>query len=83
MGLRSLRHGEGQLTFTMPVDVEYSTHTGEGLIYAQGTPPPENRSGFELGPWVPVGGEGWKTHNSNCASVRKAEDKARKMEGNA
>jgi hypothetical protein len=83
MGLRSLRHGEAQLTFAAPVDVEYITNTGEGLIYAQGTQPFENRSGFELGLWLPVGNEGWKTHNRNRASFRKTEDKARKMEGKA
>ncbi|MFY9646742.1 MAG: hypothetical protein WAK29_16295, partial [Terriglobales bacterium] len=72
MGLRSLQHGNGALTFAMPVDVEYNTNTGEGAIYAQGTPRPGDSAGFELAPWVPVGDEGWKTHNRNRAPFRKA-----------
>jgi len=73
MGLRFLRHGTGQLTFSTPVDVEYSAMTGEGAIYAQGSPVPEDRTGFDLGPWAPIGDEGWKTHNRNRASFRKAQ----------
>ena len=72
MGLRSLQHGNGALTFAMPVDVEYNTNTGEGAIYAQGTPRPGDSAGFELAPWAPVGDEGWKTHNRNRAPFRKA-----------
>ena len=83
IGLRSLRQGEGRLTFGTPVDVEYNTNTGEGSIYAQGTLLPGDSTGFELGPWAPVSDEGWKTHNKHRASFRKAADKARKMEGKA
>jgi hypothetical protein len=79
MGLRSLQQGNGQLVFDTPVDVEYSAITGEGAIYAQGTVPPGDRAGFELGPWVPVGDEGWKTHNRYRATLRKAQDKGRKV----
>jgi hypothetical protein len=71
MGLRSLRHGNFQLTFAAPVDVEYNTTSGEGTLYAQGTPKPEQRTGFEVGPWASVGDEGWKTHNTNRASFMK------------
>ena len=28
----------------------------EGAIYAQGAPRTRNSTGFELGPWLPVGG---------------------------
>jgi hypothetical protein len=83
MGLRALRHGNGQLTFAAPVDVEYSTDTGEGAIYAQATLRPEGSSGFELGPWSPVGDEGWKTHNSYRAPFSKARDKTGKIEDEA
>ncbi len=82
MGARSLRHGGKQMTFATPVDVEYSTNTEEGSIYAQGTLPPESVSGFDVGSWAAVGDEGWKTHNNYRASFM-AEDKARKMEGKA
>jgi hypothetical protein len=71
MGLRSLRHGNFQLTFAAPVDVEYNTTSGEGTLYAQGAPKPEQRTGFEVGPWASVGDEGWKTHNTNRASFMK------------
>jgi hypothetical protein len=85
MGLRSLQHGDEQLTFDTPVDVEYSTITGEGSIYAQGTPPPGVCVGFEVAPWVEVGDAGWKTHNRNRAPFRKAQDKdkAGKVRGEA
>jgi hypothetical protein len=79
MGLRSLQHGKGQLIFSAPVDVEYSTIAEEGAFYAQGTPRPEDNTGFELGPWLPVGDKSWKTHNSNRASFSKADDKGRKV----
>ena len=78
VGLRSLQHEKGHLTFATPVDVEYSTIAGAGAIYTQGAPRPEDSTGFELGPWLPVGDEGWKTHNSNRASFRKADGKGRK-----
>jgi len=71
VGLRSLRHGGGQLSFAAPVDVEYSTSAGTGTVYAQGRLRPERESGFELGTWGPVGDEGWKTHNPNRASFTK------------
>lgn len=83
MGLRSLWHGNGQLTFAAPVEVEYSADSGEGTIYAQGTRQPENRRGFELGPWTPAGDESWKTHNRNRASFRKAQKKSGKNEDEA
>jgi hypothetical protein len=72
MGLRYLHHGNAQLTFAAPVDVEYNTISGEGTIYAQGTFRPEDNTGFELGAWSPVGDEGWKTHNKNRAPFRKS-----------
>jgi hypothetical protein len=79
MGLRSLHYGDGLLMFAAPVDVEYRTIAGEGAIYAQGTLVPEEGCGFELSPWVPVGDDGWKTHNTHRASFRKAEGKGRKV----
>ena len=83
IGSRSLQHGQARMVFAVPVDLEYSTATGEGTIYAQGTLSPEDRTGFELGPWVPVGDEGWKTHNKNRAPFRNAQDKAGKVKGKA
>jgi len=83
IGSRTLQHGNAQLTFAAPVDVEYSTITGEGTIYAQGTFQPKDSTGFELGPWAPVGDEGWKTHNNNRAPFWKAQDKAEKVGDNA
>lgn len=71
MGLRSLQHGSAQLEFAAPVDAEYSTNTGEGTIYASGVPPTANNHGFKVGPWLPIGDEDWKTHNSHRASIRK------------
>jgi hypothetical protein len=71
MGLRSLQHGKEQLIFSAPVDIEYSAIAGEGSIYALGHPVPEKNSGFELSPWLPVGDDGWKTHNTHSASFRK------------
>ena len=83
MGLRLLRHGNSRLSFATPVDVEYSTITGEGTIYAQGSLRPGDSTGFELRPWEPVGDEDWKTHNTNRAPFRKAHDKAGKVGGRA
>ncbi len=83
MGLRSLRHGNGHLTFAAPVDVEYSTDREEGAIYAQGTSNPEHRSGFELGAWTPVADESWKTHNRNRAWFGKARKNSGKIEDEA
>jgi hypothetical protein len=83
MGLRALRHGNGQLTFAAQVDVEYSTDTGEGAIYAQATQRPENSYGFALGPWGPVGDQGWKTHASYRAPFSKIQDRKGKVEDEA
>jgi hypothetical protein len=83
IGSRSLHHGNAQLTFAAPVDFEYSTMSGEGTIYAQGTSQPEQSSGFQLGAWSPVGHEDWKTHNTNRAPFTKAQDKAGKVGGKA
>ena len=83
VGLRSLQHGNGHLTFASPVDIQYNTITGEGAIYAQGTLRPTDTAGFEFGPWVPVGDQGWKTHNKHRATFRKAQDKAGKVGGKA
>ena len=80
MGLRTMRHGNGRFTFPVPVDVEYSTDTGEGTIYAQAALRPEDSRCFQFDSWVPVGDKGWKTHNSTCAAFRKAEDKTGKAE---
>ncbi len=72
MGLRSLSHGDGRLAFAVPIDVEYSTDTGEGVLYAQGALLAVDSRGFEIGPWSPVGDERWKTHNNFRAPFRKA-----------
>jgi hypothetical protein len=75
MGSRSLRDGDSLLTFAAPVDIEYST-TGEGTAYGQGTKLADS-NGFEIGAWVSVEDEGWKTHNTHRAVFRKAQGKAR------
>jgi len=83
MGLLALRHGNSQLTFAAPVDIAYSTDTGEGAIYSQAALSPEASRGFELGPWGPVGDEDWKTHNSSRAPFSKVQDKTGKVEDEA
>ncbi len=83
MGLRSLRHNGHELTFDVPVDVEYNAVTGKGEIYAQGVLHPQPVHGFDVGPWTPVGEEGWKTHNSSRASFKKIENTGRKVEDKA
>jgi len=72
MGLRRLRHGASELAFTVPVDVTYNAHKGEGTLYAQGALEPERTSGFRLDPWVPIGEESWKTFNTNRTVFTKA-----------
>jgi hypothetical protein len=71
IGLLSLRHGDGELNFEVGVDIAYSAADGEGVIYAQGTPERQCKSGFQLDAWEPVGDDGWKTNNANRASFRK------------
>jgi hypothetical protein len=83
IGLRSLRHGESHLSFAAPVDVEYSTASGEGAAFAQGTEKPETTAGFEVGPWGPVGDDAWRTDNRHRASFKIAWDKFRKVENKA
>lgn len=67
MGLRRLHHDGRELTFGIPVDVAYSTRERKGTLYAQGAHKPKTVSGFQLGPWGPIGEEHWKTLNTNCA----------------
>jgi hypothetical protein len=83
MGLRSVRHGGGQLTFAIPVDVVYGADTGSGTIYAQGALQPESSSGFALGSWSKAGEEGWKTHNKFRAPFSRAEENSGKVEDKA
>lgn len=71
MGLRSLRHGNNLLTFTSPVDIEYSTASDEGVVYAQGARLHDVVNGFTLDSWSSVGDEGWKTQNSYRARFRE------------
>jgi hypothetical protein len=73
MGLRRLNHGSRELTFGIPVDVAYSTREGNGTLYAQGAHKPKTVSGFQLGPWVPIGEERWKTLNTNCAAFIQSQ----------
>lgn len=83
MGLRSLRHGECQLTFSVPVDVEYIVAVEAGTIYAQGSPQPQASRGFETGPSSPVAEESWKTHNRNRATFVRTHDKTERVEEKA
>jgi hypothetical protein len=83
VGLRSLRHGESHLSFAAPVDVEYSTASGEGAAFAQGSEKPETIAGFEVGPWGPVGDDAWRTDSRHRASFKIAWDKFRKVENKA
>ena len=83
IGMRSLRHGGSQLSFAAPVDVEYISNKGSGSVYAQGALQPESNIGFDLGPWIPIGEDAWKTHNNFRAAFRKAQDENRKVEDQA
>ena len=83
MGLRSLRHGNAHLIFTSPVDIQYSTTTGEGAIYAEGTIRPADTTGFALGPSVPIGNHGWKTHNTHYATFSNSQHTAADVGGKA
>jgi hypothetical protein len=71
MGLRRLRHGASELAFPVPVDLTYNTDEGVGTLYAQGALEPESTTGFRLDPWEPIGGESWKTLNTNRAVFTK------------
>ena len=59
------------MRFSLPVDMEYNTLTGEGFVYAQGSVRSEKESGFTLGKWEPVGDEAWKTHNTMRARLAR------------
>jgi hypothetical protein len=83
MGLRSLRHGNAHLAFASPVDIQYSTTTREGAIYAQGTIQPAETAGFALGPSLPVGNQGWKTHNTHYATFSNTQHAAADVGGKA
>ena len=72
MGLRRLRHGVSEFTFTVPVDATYNVAEGVGTLYAQGALESETTSGFRLDPWVSIGEESWKTLNTNRAVFTKA-----------
>ena len=72
MGLRRLRHGASEFTFTVPVDVTYNVAQGAGTLYAQGALELQETSGFRLDPLVPIGEESWKTLNTNRAVFTKA-----------
>jgi hypothetical protein len=72
MGLRRLRHGVSEFTFTVPVDVTYNVTQGAGTLYAQGALEPEKTSGFRFDPFVLIGEERWKTLNTNRAVFTKA-----------
>ena len=67
MGLRKLRHGNSELSFSTAVDVTYSTEAGTGIIYGQGEFAPESLTGFRLDAWEPVQEDAWKTLNTNRA----------------
>jgi hypothetical protein len=71
VGLRRLRHGSSELTFTVPVDVTYNADEGAGTLYAQVAMEPERTNGFQLDPWVPIGEDSWKTLNTNCTTFAK------------
>jgi hypothetical protein len=83
IGLRSLSHGESKLSFASPVDVEYSTASGEGIAFAQGNRKPETIVGFSVAPWGPVGDDAWRTDSRHRASFKIAWDKFRKVENRA
>lgn len=73
-GLHSLLHGDNEILFDAPVDLEYNAGTGEGRLYAQGTPAPMHAGGFSLRAWEPVAEDSWKTHNSHRALIVKTEE---------
>jgi hypothetical protein len=71
LGLRSMQRGEGRLSFGTPLDVDFNTKTGEGVLYAQGALQPVEARGFDVGPWTPVTSEAWMTHNTYRAPFRR------------
>ena len=83
LGLRSIRDADRQLTFAVPVDLEYSSATGQAAIYAQGSSHAEICRGFQPGIWEPVGDEGWKTHQPNRAIYVRMQDKTGNKEESA
>ena len=72
MGLRRLRHGASEVTFTIPVDATYNVDEAAGTLYTQGTLQPEGNSGFRLDPCVPTGEESWKTLSTSRTAFTKA-----------
>jgi hypothetical protein len=64
IGLRRLRHGSSELTFSLPVDMTYKPNEGDGTLYAQESADPTKAVGFQVWPWAPIGEECWKTLNT-------------------
>jgi len=77
IGVRMLRQAGNEFIFASRVDLEYYADKRYGALFANGTPQPEAIRGFELAPWVPVGDEGWRTHNANSAAFRSVQPDGR------
>jgi hypothetical protein len=82
-GLRSLRHGDSQITFAGPVDIEYTVDSGHGVIFAQGTLRSDEIRGFQLGSWQDAGEDSWKTHNRYRATLTRELETAAQNEDKA
>lgn len=83
IGLRSIQHGENQLSFAIPVDLEYSTASGQGVVFAQGAERPLATKGFDVTAWTRVTEDAWKTDCRYQAQVKMAWDKFGKVENQA
>jgi hypothetical protein len=76
IGLRSLRHGDDEILFAVPVEVVYHADTGKGTIYAQGEPETVSKHGFAIGTGQAIADEGWKTQNPMRASLTRLQNQA-------
>lgn len=72
MGLRRLRHGERELTVTVPVDATYKVGEGAGTLYAQGAIKLEGATSFRIDGSLPIGDESWRTLNTKRTAFAKA-----------
>ena len=80
LGLRSMRHGSAELTFTSAVDLTYAVDAGVGTVYAEGDTPAETQVGFALSPWQPIGDDRWRTHNTRSMRFKREQEIARHLE---
>jgi hypothetical protein len=81
IGLRRLRHGSSELTFSPPVDMTYKPNEGNGTLYAQESADPTKTVGFQVLPWAPIGEESRKTLNTTRTVFTKLQTSNTATEG--